>query len=422
MADGEIIYKNVRDGDNSEEGSGGGRRVILLPPWFPIHIFPALSNGNTATPSNAVTVMSTSPRIIRDTITTTTSRLQTASPTTSSPHPMSKDVVGHNLWRVMHAFSFAYPETPSTLDQYWARQFYESIGYMFPCAYCRQHYLQMFYHTIPFAAQSRTQLSQWVVAIHNAVNQRLGKPTITYEQVCTWYNDNTKGGNNGKHENGHYLNEDVTSCPIVFENRDTDGTLWMRQVVANTITDAHCWCNQATTLQHAAAAAAIHRTSSNDAIKGTVNTEIIKNPCHINNVDNNNNNSIHAPTDIITTYHSLHSTDPTFATTAPLQPTTNMQSYVNHSIIPNPPSSANPLFHQEQCMVTTVCPQDQQQCMLTMSLSIIRVTFVIIVVIIVIAIVMGIVLLFVRSNPNVAINNKQAIATTTTRALPALYD
>lgn len=105
-------------------------------------------------------------------------------------HLMSKYTVGNSLWHVMHAFSFAYPETPTEQDKHWAIQFYQSIGYLFPCPECRFHYLKMISEELPLTVESRDALSQWCVQVHNRVNTRLGKSVIPYHVVKQWYTTN----------------------------------------------------------------------------------------------------------------------------------------------------------------------------------------------------------------------------------------
>jgi hypothetical protein len=83
---------------------------------------------------------------------------------------LNRDRIARGTWYIMHAFSFCYPDNPTLEEQQKAYQFYESIGYMFPCDNCKRHYLQMFYKELPFVCHTREALSQWVVNIHNTCN------------------------------------------------------------------------------------------------------------------------------------------------------------------------------------------------------------------------------------------------------------
>jgi hypothetical protein len=99
------------------------------------------------------------------------------------PIGMSPGVWGPFFWTTMHIASLGYSRTPSQAEQDAAAQFYESLAYMIPCPICRSHYTE-FLAEMPVrsAVQSRDALIEWVFTLHNRVNNRLGKPEITFAQ------------------------------------------------------------------------------------------------------------------------------------------------------------------------------------------------------------------------------------------------
>ena len=104
-----------------------------------------------------------------------------------SKSKLSKEYMGKCTWETMNGFAFGFPEFPTFEDVYWATQFYQSIGHLFPCKSCQTHYLEMFNQSFPFTNCNQQTLSQWVVQIHNQVNQRLGKPIVPYDEIQSMY-------------------------------------------------------------------------------------------------------------------------------------------------------------------------------------------------------------------------------------------
>lgn len=107
--------------------------------------------------------------------------------TIESPTVLNKENVGRQTWELMNMYAFSFPIQPSAEQIQGAKQFFESIGYLFPCENCQFHYRQMFYSSFPFHTCTRETLSRWVVDIHNQVNKRLGKPIWNWEQVQSQY-------------------------------------------------------------------------------------------------------------------------------------------------------------------------------------------------------------------------------------------
>lgn len=96
---------------------------------------------------------------------------------------------GPNLWNSLHSITFDYPDQPTTQDQQQYKQFFHSLKYVLPCAACRKHYSHGLEVTMPIdpALKNRDTLTRWLVQFHNSVNERLGKPVVTYESVKDKY-------------------------------------------------------------------------------------------------------------------------------------------------------------------------------------------------------------------------------------------
>lgn len=97
-------------------------------------------------------------------------------------------VWGPFFWHTIHLVAIGYPRTPTYTDKKCAKEFYESLAFLLPCAVCRDHYKEHL-STSPLTPflDSRTDLIRWTVDIHNKVNKTLGKREWSLEEVLTYY-------------------------------------------------------------------------------------------------------------------------------------------------------------------------------------------------------------------------------------------
>jgi len=74
------------------------------------------------------------------------------------------------------------------MDKKSAKEFYESLAFLIPCAFCREHYKKhLELHPLTPSLDSRTDLLNWTLTIHNKVNQMLKKPEWTLAEVLEYY-------------------------------------------------------------------------------------------------------------------------------------------------------------------------------------------------------------------------------------------
>jgi len=97
-------------------------------------------------------------------------------------------VWGPFFWHTMHIVSLGYPKNPTYTDKKCAKEFYESLAFIIPCAICRQHYKEHIGKNplTPFL-DSRDDLIKWTIDIHNSVNKMLNKPEWTQYEVISYY-------------------------------------------------------------------------------------------------------------------------------------------------------------------------------------------------------------------------------------------
>lgn len=99
---------------------------------------------------------------------------------------------GESGWVMCHSITFGYPLDPSDHDKIKYKLFFEMLGEVLPCKYCRESYLK-FISEGPTALtenklKNRESLTKWLYDLHNQVNNKLGMDYgVTYEDVVTRY-------------------------------------------------------------------------------------------------------------------------------------------------------------------------------------------------------------------------------------------
>ncbi len=57
------------------------------------------------------------------------------------------------------------------------------FGQMYPCKLCANHFMELLKEVGPFTGTTKLQLMTYLCNIHNRVNQRLGKPVHSCENI-----------------------------------------------------------------------------------------------------------------------------------------------------------------------------------------------------------------------------------------------
>lgn len=99
---------------------------------------------------------------------------------------------GPGGWEFLHSITFNYPledEVNSTHQENY-RNFFESIGDMLPCKYCRESY-KIYYKYIPIDQflDSRQGVVYWLYKIHELIDEKIFKPNASLEDVIRKYED-----------------------------------------------------------------------------------------------------------------------------------------------------------------------------------------------------------------------------------------
>jgi|UniRef100_A0A6C0BHL8 hypothetical protein len=98
---------------------------------------------------------------------------------------MQPSVWGPCLWRSIHVIALGYPYSPTDEDKKNYKEFYENFWKVIPCQKCSVNYkrhLEELEHIDGFLS-SPDDLFSWTVALHNIVNNELGKRLYTVEEA-----------------------------------------------------------------------------------------------------------------------------------------------------------------------------------------------------------------------------------------------
>ena len=98
------------------------------------------------------------------------------------------EVWGPHGWKFMHYVALGYPDLPTDTDKSAYQNFYESLRDVLPCQGCATHYKEtILQYPVKDHLQDRESLLRWSFEIHNTVNKRVEKPTLTYEDALQLY-------------------------------------------------------------------------------------------------------------------------------------------------------------------------------------------------------------------------------------------
>ena len=131
---------------------------------------------------------------------------------------MKPEIWGPHAWIFLHSVTFDYPDNPTPDIKKKYKGFFESLQGILPCEKCRNHYKnnlkkQPLTDTI---LKSRKNLIEWLIDIHNTINKKNGKATLSYKQVIKKYLDYYEGKKETKDELQKCNNKSITSNLIVI--------------------------------------------------------------------------------------------------------------------------------------------------------------------------------------------------------------
>ena len=104
---------------------------------------------------------------------------------------IDQDSWGPSGWKFMHYIALKYPKEPTEDDKKNYFNFYNNLQFVLPCIKCAEHYKENL-QILPLekSLTNNIELFKWTVDIHNLVNTKLDKTTLTYEEAIKLYLDN----------------------------------------------------------------------------------------------------------------------------------------------------------------------------------------------------------------------------------------
>ena len=101
---------------------------------------------------------------------------------------MNPEIWGPYMWFILHLITFNYPKNPSHFDKQAYADFFTALKDVLPCYNCKKHYAKTIQaYPITPNLDTKKQLIEWLIKIHNEVNISLGKPVLSTLQVLEIY-------------------------------------------------------------------------------------------------------------------------------------------------------------------------------------------------------------------------------------------
>ena len=103
---------------------------------------------------------------------------------------MDPAVWGKHLWASIHFIALAYPDLPTEQQKLDYKLFFENLYKVIPCESCGEHLQNTISNIHPLHAnhlRNKDELFKWTVQLHNIVNKRLHKKTISINDAYNIY-------------------------------------------------------------------------------------------------------------------------------------------------------------------------------------------------------------------------------------------
>lgn len=118
---------------------------------------------------------------------------------------MKPSLWGSHGWIFLHTITMNYPNNPTPNDKLIYGNFFKSLSTILPCAKCAHNYsLHLQEYPIDDALESKDSLVNWLIDIHNEVNETLQKPILSYDEVMKLY------------QSGSIYKEDTTTYKLII--------------------------------------------------------------------------------------------------------------------------------------------------------------------------------------------------------------
>ena len=103
-------------------------------------------------------------------------------------------------WGFLHTIAFCYPNYPTTITKKKYYEFIHNLPLFIPTDSISKHFSKLLdkYPVTPYL-DNKTSFLRWTHFIHNKINKKIDKPSITFDNFFSEYNCNRK-----KNEKNNY--------------------------------------------------------------------------------------------------------------------------------------------------------------------------------------------------------------------------
>jgi len=104
---------------------------------------------------------------------------------------INNNIWGPSAWLFLHTITFNYPDDPTNQDKNNYYSFFSNLKHVLPCEKCKKHYAENFNkYDLEQNLNSKDDLVEWLIDIHNEVNKSNNKKIWSYDEVYNEYNNN----------------------------------------------------------------------------------------------------------------------------------------------------------------------------------------------------------------------------------------
>lgn len=101
---------------------------------------------------------------------------------------MESKIWGPGGWLFLHSITLNYPDKPNNYQKKQFHDFFNLLPKVLPCDICKQNFKKHIEkYPIRFHLNSKTQLTKWLVTIHNMSNIENKSHTISYNTFLNNY-------------------------------------------------------------------------------------------------------------------------------------------------------------------------------------------------------------------------------------------
>ncbi|KAI7874989.1 hypothetical protein K492DRAFT_137054 [Lichtheimia hyalospora FSU 10163] len=97
-----------------------------------------------------------------------------------------KAELGRSTWKLLHTMAAQFPDNPTDEEREALTHYFTLLSRLYPCGECAAHF-QLLLERYPPQTSSKVAVSQWLCAIHNKVNERLGKEVFDCADIQEKY-------------------------------------------------------------------------------------------------------------------------------------------------------------------------------------------------------------------------------------------